>query len=367
VSAIQEPTVHVNANGVNTWEYLRNVFQSDRLDSTRAKFKSVQCDYPDGESSRDWPSGPSHSMLCRRCAISLLSRGRPQLSIAARQRLLKLDSPRHHQIGPFSTSTIHYRPNAHEERQDFCISEEEESTSTVIEKTRKDTFASEPSLDSSKTSAKRTNISSLSTSQFTDFYLPEEQDDPEPLPSSRTNEEPSYHIPTPRTQPKLSTIYVPADEEPTLTEFDPDELAPQDSQPDSTHKDFFIPLQHPTALPPPDIFPLPTPEQAAASGRFWWVPPPQEPYHNKANKHFEFSDQRIPGRKKVLSTYTTNLETAERLLAQLEGRVYGMDLEWLPNTGNRVDVVQICDERQILIMHVCHMSRRPLSFRGPGI
>jgi hypothetical protein len=285
------------------------------------------------------------------------------LSIAARQRPLKAAARRRLQIGPFSTSAIHYRPSAHEERQDFYVPEEEESTSTVIKKTRRDTSENEENadLDSSKTSSERTSPSSSRTTQFTDFYLPEEQGDPSPLSPSRTNEEPSYHIPTSQSRPKLSTIYVPADAEPTLSEFDPDELAPQQSQPDSTHKDFFIPLQHPTALPPPNIFPLPTPEQATASGRFWWVPPPQEPYKNKGSKHFEFSDQRIPGRKRVLATYTTDLETAERLLLQLEGRVYGMDLEWLPNTGNRVDVVQICDERQILIMHVCHMQRNPPS------
>lgn len=299
-------------------------------------------------------------MLCRRCALGLASRGLPRLSIAPHQRPLKTVSHCHHRVSPFSTSPVYNRPNAHEQRQDFYISGEENSTSTVIRKSRKDTSenADKPNLNSSKTSLNKTKKSSSSTPQFTDFYLPEEQGDPEPLPPSRSNEDPSYHVPTPRTPPKLSTIYVPADEEPTLSEFDPDELAPQYSQPDSTHKDFFIPLQHPTALPPPDIFPLPTPEQAAESGRLWWVPPPQQPYANKASKHFEFTDQRIPGRKRVLATYTTNFETAERLLGQLEGRVYGMDLEWLPSTGNRVDVVQICDERQILIIHLCHMTGR---------
>lgn len=123
-------------------------------------------------------------MLCRRCALSLVSRALPRLSIATQQRPLQTASHCHHRVSPFSTSAVYNRPNAHEQRPDFYISEEEDSTSTVVRKSRKDTSenADKPNLNSAKTTLNKTKSSSSSTPQFTDFYLPEEQGDPEPLP-----------------------------------------------------------------------------------------------------------------------------------------------------------------------------------------
>jgi len=305
-------------------------------------------------------------MLCRKPLFALLSKSRPPLPRIARQQPLKPAAGPLHRPA-FSSTPIKLN---NDQPQDLSIPANEEETIADVHGKQFKPLTSErlaeieflerrASLYTSAKSRKRVDKtpSKFSTAnEFTDFYLPEEPGDPKYPPTNRLYEDPVYHVPNVPEKRKLEAFFVSADDDPPLSELDPEELAPETSQDPETYKDFSIPLEHPRTLPPPDIFPLPTREQALSStNKEWWVPPPQPPYRNNG-KHFSYTHQRIPGRKRVLSTYTTSLDRAEALVAQLQGKVYGLDLEWKPNTKGRVDVVQVCDEEQVLILHVCHME-----------
>jgi len=304
-------------------------------------------------------------MLCPKSLFAFLSKSRPPLRHITRQRPLKTVCRRLDQSA-FSSTSI--KQNGQPQVLSTPANEEEPiagvhskqfkhiTSERLAEIEFLERRASEYTSAKSRKRIDKTPTKSSTTNEFTDFYLPEEPGDPKYLPTNSLDKDLVYHVPNIAAKPKLEAFFVSAEDDPPLSELDPEELAPETSQDPESYKDFFMPLEHPVTLPPPDIFPLPTREQALSSmDKEWWVPPPQPPYRNNG-KHFSYVHQRIPGGKRVLSTYTTSLDRAEALVAQLRGKVYGLDLEWKPNTKGRVDVVQVCDENQVLILHVCHME-----------
>lgn len=84
--------------------------------------------------------------------------------------------------------------------------------------------------------------------------------------------------------------------------------------------------------------------------------PPLQPYSSNA-KFFQYMDQRTstPGGR-VISRYTASVVQANALVSQIKGPVIGFDLEWRPHGAVNVSLVQICDEDQILLIHICNMK-----------
>jgi hypothetical protein len=83
--------------------------------------------------------------------------------------------------------------------------------------------------------------------------------------------------------------------------------------------------------------------------------PPLQPYTSRA-KFFEYSDQRTSSTGgRVISTYTKSVVQANALVSRIKGPVIGMDLEWRPQGNVNVSLVQICDENEILLIHICNM------------
>jgi hypothetical protein len=82
---------------------------------------------------------------------------------------------------------------------------------------------------------------------------------------------------------------------------------------------------------------------------------PLEPFGSKS-KFFQYKDQRTSSNNRVLSTYTTSTVQANFLLSQIKGPVIGMDLEWRSQSKMNVSLVQICDEDQVLLIHICKMK-----------
>ena len=55
--------------------------------------------------------------------------------------------------------------------------------------------------------------------------------------------------------------------------------------------------------------------------------------------------------------YTRDFDLAEQLVSRIQGNVLGMDLEWRPyRIPVCVDLVQICDENTILLIHLTCMN-----------
>ena len=127
----------------------------------------------------------------------------------------------------------------------------------------------------------------------------------------------------------------------------------------SSPEDNLSSLLNPTANSAAEIVALKT-EQTEIRETTPCVPlvplPPLLPYPSRAN-FFEYADQRTASTgSRVISTYTKSVVQANALVSQIKGPVIGMDLEWRPQGEVNVSLVQICDENQILLIHICNMQ-----------
>jgi hypothetical protein len=89
------------------------------------------------------------------------------------------------------------------------------------------------------------------------------------------------------------------------------------------------------------------------------VPLPSTPVQS-GTRFWNYFDQRTSSQKCVMRRYTKDYDLAERLVSGITGKVLGMDLEWQPYGKQvTVDLIQICDENTILLIHTVDMNGIP--------
>lgn len=93
------------------------------------------------------------------------------------------------------------------------------------------------------------------------------------------------------------------------------------------------------------------------------VPVPSTPVQSE-KRFWNYFDQRTSSHKCVRRRYTKDYDLTERLVSEIKGKVLGLDLEWNPfGKEMTVDLIQICDENTILLIHTVDMDGIPHMMR----
>jgi hypothetical protein len=74
------------------------------------------------------------------------------------------------------------------------------------------------------------------------------------------------------------------------------------------------------------------------------------------NEFWSYQEQYTSSKLRPVLRYTKNYEFANWLVTTLKGQVLGLDLEWKSEGPVNVCLVQICDEKSILLIHLSAME-----------
>ena len=85
------------------------------------------------------------------------------------------------------------------------------------------------------------------------------------------------------------------------------------------------------------------------------VPLPS-PTPRSATRFFRFSDQITSTGKQIRLQYAKTSKSANYRISGLKSAVLGFDMEWRTDSPCGVNLIQICDERNIILIHISEMS-----------
>jgi len=88
------------------------------------------------------------------------------------------------------------------------------------------------------------------------------------------------------------------------------------------------------------------------------VPFPSTPRLSNLN-YWTYTDQRTSNNTSVRVYYCSNHDVANSFVKKVTGKVLGLDLEWNPWGPINVDLVQVCDEHTIVLIHLTPMNSKP--------
>lgn len=91
-------------------------------------------------------------------------------------------------------------------------------------------------------------------------------------------------------------------------------------------------------MPPKPLVPLPRPPSPTTT------------------RFFRYTNYCTSSNKPVTVRFANTVGSANWLVSNMTGKVLGFDLEWMPNCPVNVSLVQICDEENILLLHLSQMK-----------